>query len=533
MVITEKNETTLATSEVSFTWSINQHNRPPIIEPPVIGTIIKNQYFEVDVDGDDPDGDPSVFTATGRSVPSGFEFPDTVSIDPVTGLISGFFPEESEGEYNVFVGLAECSVQTPEPPCDGPALQGSRLATVYNITFTVIDNNQPPTVNHPGDQENFEGETVTLALAVSDPDGDEWTVEAGGLPPGLNIDSETAVISGTVAAETAGTYAVTVVADDHVNPEKRTVAFNWVIKHTNRPPVINVGPFTNVEGTEDLVQAVTGTDADGDTLTYTATNLPRGLLMDTAGTVTGDLDFQSAGVYAVTVNVSDGHGGQVSTTFNWTVTNVNRRPTFHPEAQLNAEGDLVSVLLAEYAEDLDGDTLQYFAHILPEHLTLNSATGEISGLLSYTSAGTYTVQVGVSDGDLAASASFTWTVTENHPPVVINPGTQNSAEGEIILLPIVATDLDLQPLTFTALGLPPGLTMNALGVITGTLPFNAAGTYTVTVTASDGALSDSETFTWNVANTVRIPIALPDLTSVTRASRWSSTSAPTTSRPGA
>ncbi len=55
--------------------------------------------------------------------------------------------------------------------------------------------------------------------------------------------------------------------------------------------------------------------------------------------------------------------------------------------------------------------------------------------------------------------------------------------------------------TYTATGLPPGLTLDPLaGTISGTLPNSAASStpYNVTVTASDGMSSNSQSFTWAV-----------------------------------
>lgn len=58
------------------------------------------------------------------------------------------------------------------------------------------------------------------------------------------------------------------------------------------------------------------------------------------------------------------------------------------------------------------------------------------------------------------------------------------------------------------------------GVITGSLGYSSAGTYTVTVKAVDGtgagALSDSETFTWIVTDVNRPPTALDDTATATQ-----------------
>ena len=131
----------------------------------------------------------------------------------------------------------------------------------------------------------------------------------------------------------------------------------------------------------------------------------------------------------------------------------------------------------------------------------------MAGTLSFTSAGTYSVTATASDGSLSNSQTFTWTVTNvNRAPTLTAPANQTSAENATVSLQLVASDPDGGALTYSATGLPPSLTVNAAtGLITGTLSFTSAGTYSVTATASDGSLSNSQTFTWTVTNVNRAP----------------------------
>ncbi len=78
-------------------------------------------------------------------------------------------------------------------------------------------------------------------------------------------------------------------------------------------------------------------------------------------------------------------------------------------------------------------------------------------------------------GEKTIQFSIVNEVGENNPPVVTNPGTQNSNEGDTISLPIVASD-ESNNLTYSATGLPPGLSMNSnTGIISGTVASGGTG----------------------------------------------------------
>src|SRR4029077_6719747 len=161
-----------------------------------------------------------------------------------------------------------------------------------------------------------------------------------------------------------------------------------------------------------------------------------------------------------------------------------------------------TVTLTLVATDPDGDVLTYSVTGLPGGLSVNATTGVISGTLSYTSAGIHAVTVTASDGTLASSQTFAWTVTNvDRPPVLSAIADRTDAENAGITLTLVATDPDGDALTYSATGLPGGLRVNtATGVIGGMLSYTSAGIHSVTVTASDGTLASSQTFAWTVTN---------------------------------
>jgi hypothetical protein len=75
--------------------------------------------------------------------------------------------------------------------------------------------------------------------------------------------------------------------------------------------------------------------------------------------------------------------------------------------------------LAIGAADPDGDALIYSATLLPSGVTINTATGVISGTVGFNAAATNAVQVTVTDGNGGtATAAFNWTIADSAPPPV-------------------------------------------------------------------------------------------------------------------
>ncbi len=75
--------------------------------------------------------------------------------------------------------------------------------------------------------------------------------------------------------------------------------------------------------------------------------------------------------------------------------------------QTNTEGEIVNLQVS--ANDADGDSVTYSQSGLPQQLSLNSGTGEITGVV--TEAGTYNVTITVDDNNGGIDTeSFTWVV---------------------------------------------------------------------------------------------------------------------------
>jgi chitodextrinase len=87
--------------------------------------------------------------------------------------------------------------------------------------------------------------------------------------------------------------------------------------------------------------------------------------------------------------------------------------------------------------------------------------------------------------------------TPNRAPSVVNPGALTSNRSVAVSVAIGASDPDGNALTYSATGLPAGLTIAAsTGLITGTP--TTQGLRNVTVNVSDGEFVASASFTWNI-----------------------------------
>jgi beta-glucosidase len=119
-----------------------------------------------------------------------------------------------------------------------------------------------------------------------------------------------------------------------------------------------------------------------------------------------------------------------------------------------------------------------------------------------TATGTYRIQVGDTSASPQLSGSLNVTSTSTGNTVTVtNPQGMSSPVGTAAALTVQAADsAGGQALTYTATGLPAGLTIAAgTGAISGTA--TAAGTSTVTVTATDGTgAAGSTTFVWTATN---------------------------------
>ena len=378
------------------------------------------------------------------------------------------------------------------------------LSDSKTFTWTVTNVNRPPTLTQPANQTSAENASVSLQLVASDPDGTALTYSATGLPATLAVNATTGLISGTLASASAGSYAVTATASDGALSNSKT--FTWTVTNVNRPPTLTQPTSqTSAEGASVSLQLVGERprwhrpDVQRDRIARHARGerhdrpdcgnaelhergqlhgdrdgVGRGALRQQDVHVDGHEREPAAGAHAA--GESDRRGGR-----DRVAPARGERPRRHgPDLQRDRVAGVAG------GERDDGPDLRHASD-----LERRQPHGD---------------RHRVGRGALRQQDVHLDRHEREPAPTLTQPTNQTSAENASVSLQLLASDPDGTALTYSATGLPASLAVNATtGLISGTLAAGSAGTYTVTATASDGALSDSKTLTWTVTNGDRPP----------------------------
>lgn len=164
------------------------------------------------------------------------------------------------------------------------------------------------------------------------------------------------------------------------------------------------------------------------------------------------------------------------------------------------------------ATDPDGDDLTYEVEgDLVDYFDLDTLT--FSWDSTYDDAGTYNMTFTVSDGEADTSESITITVNNvNRAPVLDPIGEKEVTERDTLTFTVTASDPDGENLIYSATSNEQWLAdlFNPNNrTFTWTPDWFDSGIHTITITVTDGDLSDSETIEINVLNNNRTPILEP------------------------
>ena len=283
----------------------------------------------------------------------------------------------------------------------------------------------------------------------------------------------------------------------------------------NRAPVFTASSTTrtiaeNTATGVNIGTPVAATDADNDTLTYTlgGTNAASFSISSSTGQLQtkAALDYETKSTYTVSVTVSDGSlSDTITVTIN--VTDINEQQTQRTDVTTYEVGDEIP---------------------LPNGFNTPRLTMGTGRSLTADN-GTYTCASEdnciIQDGQVTQGTIEIATVVANTAPVFTEGASttrtiaENTATGVNIGTPVAATDAQNDTLTYTLSGTDAA--SFSINSSTGQLQtkaeldYETKRTYIVTITVSDGSLTDTITVTINVTNiaetsTATTAVNIPD-----------------------
>lgn len=223
------------------------------------------------------------------------------------------------------------------------------------------------------------------------------------------------------------------------------------------------------------------------------------------------------------VKVIDATGGLTAQGSIFTYSQINKAPTFSvaPGNVTIDEGQTLTATFTAFDPDL-GDLATLSSVTLPTGATFNASTGVVTWVVPYdvatktTPTATRTITIRATDtyGPLSRDTTITVTINNvNRKPDFAATGAAKLAattikDGQALAFTYIAVDIDADAVTYVGVGLPTGATLSTAGVLAWTPTFAQAGqTYTITVVASDGLLTD----TTSAVVTVNRSVALGDV----------------------
>ena len=177
----------------------------------------------------------------------------------------------------------------------------------------------------------------------------------------------------------------------------------------NQAPVIDAGPAGRVEAGEQHQLLATATDADGDALTYTWSQLsgPDVLQFENEHILRARVQSATPGAYVLLLTVSDGINPAVTDSVSL---DIEAAGINHPPTVSLGDDKTVSlragVQLIAGVDDMDGDPLSFIWTKVsgpgtPDTVSFATATSKDTNV-SFSEAGSYVLQLSVSDGVNAA-----------------------------------------------------------------------------------------------------------------------------------
>jgi RHS repeat-associated protein len=441
--------------------------RPPQITSTAPTTASVHQLYRYVPTVSNPDGRPLTFDLS--VAPAG------MGVDPVTGTIV-WTPNNSEvGSQLVLLRVKD----------------DRGLVALQDIQVQVSSADTPPIIASAPPAPALAGLPYQYQVRAQDAESESISFSLGSHPSGMAIDPATGLLSWTPDVSLANTsqHVVVIASDPHASTSQ-TFDLLVATPGANEIPQITSSPRLIIALGHPYAYQVAAGDADNDPLTYHLDTFPTGMTISAGGLVQWTPTAGQFGPNQVVLHVDDGRGGTTSQTFTIIVAS---RDSDRPPIITSTPrpGDSVGHLYAYdiQAHDPDGDPIAFSLDQAPPGLSINPITGTVRWVPQDDQLGPNTVTVRVTD-TFGAFTTQRFTVTVRGveaPPLIISTPPTQAAVGQAYAYQVIASDVDGDPLTYSLVAPPTGMTIDPNAGLIQWTPLSAQlGNNSVTLQVDDG-----------------------------------------------
>ncbi|MDY7233224.1 Ig-like domain-containing protein [Hyalangium rubrum] len=400
------------------------------------------------------------------------------------------FAVASPPSHGTLTGTPPSLTYTPEPNYIGPDsftftasdAQGTSAPATVSITVTQVNDAPVPTAQSI---TTSEGSPVSITLSAVDPEGNSITFALASQPAHGTLIGTPPSLSYRPEADYSGPDSFTFTASDgQATSAPGTISIT--VTPVNDAPVALGQSFT-VEEDTPIPVTLTGSDVDGDSLTFDIVSRPtRGTLSGTPPSLTYTPGANYHGQDSFTFTAFDGQASSAPATISITLTPVNDTPTATARTLTVQEDSQLTVTLA--GVDPDGDALTFAVVSQPSHGSLTGTPPSLTYKPEPNYKGPDSFTFTASDGattSSAATVSITVTNVNDSPVAVAQELTVPAGSPTPIYLN--GSDLDGDELTFKVTAPPDeGRISGNLPDAIYTPPEGFTGTTRFTFSAGDG-----------------------------------------------
>ena len=396
--------------------------------------------------------------------------------------------------------------------------------------------------------ENIDLQSAILESTAVDPEGGDisFTLSGEG-SESFSVDANGNILLKTeLDYETTTSYDLTLTASDGVNDT--LFAINFSVIDIDEPAILTANTSATSFAEDSLtginIGTASATDPEGQTVSFSLSGTgSENFSVDSSGNISlvNSLDYETATSYTLALNASDG----VNTTTSEliiTVDDVNEAPSLSNSLAASSFAENVSAgttIATASATDPESQTITYSLSGTGSGNFAVDSSGNITlaAGLDYETATSYSLTLSASDGVNTTTNTLAISISDvNEAPSLTNSlaassFAENVSTGTTIAT-ASATDPESQTITYSLSGTgSENFSVDSAGNITlsSALDYETTTSYALTLTASDGANSTSNTINISVDDVVELSIALASSSISLNETATSGTSVTTTS----